>query len=247
MTRSNIAPIASLRVDPEDGMLVSSSGVCGHLGYPDQAREESREAANLCSGACSSFHLAVALASCCDASISFLQEAQAVELAGRSTSALSTEQGYALCSWHGAMSPGPGIGEQGQAERRHPQIQEGLRLPDAMEARLSRSPHLACQAEAYGEQADKLRKGWRCWPKPEWWTRQGRTVLRGRAVSAQGNAYASVQGKSRTSPRQVQSKSKQVRSHQHPAPNTQSGGRSVFPESHRHRPQQQAKSWSCGQ
>ena len=106
------------------------------------------------------------------------------------------------------MLRGWALAEQGQREEGIAQMRQGFAAYAGHRSEDGTPHFLALLAEAYGK-AGQVEEGLQVLAEALAVSGQNwGAFLRGGAVSAQGNAYASVQGKSRTSQRQVQESQK---------------------------------------
>jgi predicted ATPase len=161
------------------------------LGYPDQALHSTREALTLAQKLAHPHSLACALHWA--AVLHWLRrEGQATKEQAQATLALSTEQGFPYFLAQGTITQGWALADQGQGEEGIAQLLEGVTASRATGAEVFLTGWLAMLAEAYGKvgqpevRATCGRRG------PDRGGEKGGACLRGRALSAQGNALASV-------------------------------------------------------
>jgi predicted ATPase len=127
------------------------------LGYPDQARERSREALTLAQEINHPFSLAVVWITNTWLQ-QFLHEAQAVQQRAEALITLCNEQGFSALLAVAIVRRGWALAEQGQAEEGINQIQQGMAAVRATGAELWRPYHLALLAEAY-EKTGQIEEG----------------------------------------------------------------------------------------
>ncbi|HEV8715848.1 MAG TPA: adenylate/guanylate cyclase domain-containing protein [Candidatus Binatia bacterium] len=144
--------------DPGMAGLSGAAWVLWMLGYPDQARERSRDAVTLARELSHPHSLAFAL--CFAAEFhQFCGERQSVQEHAEALIILATEQGLPYFVERGLIARGWALSEQGQGEEGIAQIRQGLAAYRARGAELYQSHFLALLAEAYrkvGQTAEGL-------------------------------------------------------------------------------------------
>jgi predicted ATPase len=120
------------------------------LGYPDQARQQSRAALRLAQELTYPYDLAFALTFAAVLH-QFRREGQAAQVQAEAAMTLCREHGFEEVEVYGRVLLGWALAEQGQGEEGVAQMCQGLKTWDTMGVELYRTYQLAQLAEAYGK------------------------------------------------------------------------------------------------